>query len=187
MRKSALNLLLGVVHADRQNVAQTNMLVSEEVRSHHRPFSSLSRSPHLFHPQGIVTLSDFGLTQALTDVVGKTAIIALSTSVIRWHAPELIEGASPTMASDVFAFGLTVLELLTMKPPYSNWRRDISVVLDLMQGVLPPRPEEPEAVPWMSDGLWETLNACWKRNQGERLSAKELSPCLERASELLTR
>ena len=49
MRKSALNLLLGVVHADRQNVAQTNMLVSEEVSSHYRLLAPLSRSLHLFH------------------------------------------------------------------------------------------------------------------------------------------
>ena len=116
-------------------------------------------------------------------------VILTSTSAIRWHAPELNEGedATPTMASDMFAFGMTVLELLTMKPPYSNRRRDISVVQDLMQGVLPPRPEEPEAVPWISDGLWETLNACWKWNPGERLPAKDLSLCLERAAELLTR
>jgi serine/threonine protein kinase len=116
-------------------------------------------------------------------------IILTSTSAVRWHAPELNEGedSTPTTASDVFSFGMTVLELLTMKAPYSHLRRDISVVQDLLQGVLPPPPEEAEAVPWMSDGLWETLNACWKWNPGERLPAKELSLCLERASELLTR
>ena len=164
------------------------MLVSEEVRSHHRPFSSLS---HLFHPpQGIVTLSDFGLTQVLTDVVGKMAMVVLtSTSAIRWYGPEFTKGddAAPTMATDVFAFGMSILELLTMKPPYSHLKRDLSVIQDLVQGLLPPRPEEPEAVPWVSDELWETLNKCWKWNPGERLLAEELSLCLEQASELSTR
>lgn len=87
------------------------------------------------------------------------------------------------MASDVFAFGMSVLELLTMKPPYSHRRRDVSVVQDLIRGVLPPRPEEPEAVLWMSDELWEALNRCWKWNPEGRMLAKELSPCLELASE----
>jgi len=69
-------------------------------------------------------------------------IILTSTSAVRWYAPELTQGedAAPTIASDVFAFGMSVLELLTMKPPYSHLRRDLSVVQDLVQGVLPPRP-----------------------------------------------
>ncbi|KAH0830425.1 kinase-like domain-containing protein [Lanmaoa asiatica] len=149
-------------------LTQTNMLVSEE---------------------GIVTLSDFGLTQVLNDVVGKPAMVILTnTSAVRWHAPELADGedTAPTMASDVFAFGMSVLELLTMKPPYSHRRRDVSVLHDLIQGVLPHRPEEPEAAPWMSDELWEALNKCWKWNPEERMLAKELSPCLEQASESST-
>ncbi|KAG8217352.1 kinase-like domain-containing protein [Butyriboletus roseoflavus] len=155
-----------IVHG---NLKCTNMLVSEE---------------------GIVTLSDFGLTQVLTDIVGKSAMVILTnTSAVRWHAPELSDGedTTPTMASDVFAFGMSILELLTMKPPYSHRRRDISVVQDLLQGALPPRPEEPEAVSWTSDELWETLNGCWKWNPEARMPAKELSPCLERASGIVNK
>ena len=140
--------------------------------------------------QGIVTLSDFGLTQVLTDVVGKPTMALLSSSsAVRWHSPELSkdEDATPTMASDIFAFGMSVLELLTMKPPYLHRRRDIFVAQDLAQGVLPPRPEGPEAAPWMSDGLWEMLGQCWEWDPEERLLAKELSPCLEQASASLTR
>jgi len=147
----------------------TNLLVSEE---------------------GVVTLSDFGLTQVLTDIVGKPAMVSLTTMVaVRWHAPELNidRDAVPTMASDVFAFGMSVLELLTLKVPYAHRRRDISVIQDLSQGVLPPRPEEPEAAPWVSDGLWETLQRCWKWNPEARLTAKELPPHLEQASESSTR
>ncbi|KAG6379089.1 kinase-like domain-containing protein [Boletus reticuloceps] len=160
-----LNLLIqaakGLEYLHSQQIVHghlkcTNMLVSEE---------------------GVVTLSDFGLTQVLTDVVGKMAMVVLTnTSAVRWHAPELNQGedTTPTMASDVFAFSMSVLELLTMKPPYSNRRRDVSVIRDLTLGVLPPRPDEPEAVPWMSDSLWEMLNTCWKWNPEERLLAKEL-------------
>lgn len=114
--------------------------------------------------------------------------ILSSTSAVRWQAPELNENEdpTPTMASDVYAFGMSVLELLTMKDPYSHRRRDISVIKDLIRGLLPPRPEEPEAVPWMSDCLWETLNRCWKRDPAKRMLAKELLPFLEQASELST-
>ncbi|KAF8558430.1 kinase-like protein [Imleria badia] len=140
----------------------------------------------LVSEEGVVTLSDFGFTQVLAEIVGKPTMIALSTTaIVRWHAPELNEGddTTPTMASDIFAFGMSVLELLTMKLPYSHRKKDTSVILDLSAGILPPWPKEPEAVPWMSDGLWEMLNKCWKQNPEERLPAEELSPCLEQASE----
>lgn len=154
------------------------------------PYPSSRTHPAFFIPlQGVVTLSDFGLTQVLTDIVGEPVIIALTNaSAVRWHAPELNQGddTTPTMASDVFAFGMSVLELLTMKAPYSHLTRDVSVILDLSKGILPRRPQEPEAVPWMSDELWEMLNKCWKWNHEERLPAKELSPCLEQASETST-
>ncbi|KIL00635.1 hypothetical protein PAXRUDRAFT_681701 [Paxillus rubicundulus Ve08.2h10] len=144
----------------------------------------------LVSDEGTVSLSDFGLTQVLTDVVGKAAMVILTNmSSVRWHAPELNNGedATPTMASDVFAFGMSVLELLTMKNPYSHRKRDVSVLQDLAIGVLPPMPEEREAVEWMTDGLWEALNKCWEWRPEDRMVAEELSPCLEETSALLKR
>lgn len=91
-----------------------------------------------------------------------------------------------TMATDIFSFGMSVLELLTMKKPYSHRRRDVIVMQDLREGLLPLRPTEPEAVPWMSDTLWEMLLKCWKREPDERMLASELLPCLDQASELAT-
>lgn len=43
----------------------------------------------------------------------------------RWLSPELIEGAetSPTFASDVYSFAMTVLECLTAKHPYGHCKR----------------------------------------------------------------
>ncbi|KAF9239621.1 kinase-like domain-containing protein [Melanogaster broomeanus] len=140
--------------------------------------------------QGTVTLSDFGLTQILNDVLGQATMVVLTnTSTVRWHAPELNNGeeTTPTMASDVFAFGMSVLELLTMKNPYSHRKRDITVVQDLSNGVLPPRPAEPEAVEWMTDGLWEALNNCWQWKPEDRMVAERLSPCLEDVSASLGR
>ncbi|KIJ69631.1 hypothetical protein HYDPIDRAFT_36655 [Hydnomerulius pinastri MD-312] len=155
-----------VVHG---NIKCNNLLVSEE---------------------GTVSLSDFGLTQVLTDVVGKEAMVTLTnTSSIRWHAPELNSGdeTEPTMYSDVFSFGMTILELLTMKTPYSHRKRDISVVQDLANKMLPPRPTEQEAVEWMTDGLWGVMQRCWEFEPEDRMLAAELSPCLEEVSEPLGR
>lgn len=108
-----------------------------------------------------------------------------STSAVRWLAPELTywEEAVFTMSSDIFAFGMTILELLTLKLPYSYRKRDFKVIQDLQERRLPLRPEEPEAMPWMTDGLWATVHdKCWAIQPEDRVAIAELSLYLEEVS-----
>ena len=125
------------------------------------------------------------------DVVGRgTLDILTTTSAIRWFAPELSNGeeAELTKHTDVFAFGMSILELLTLKSPYSHRKRDVIVMQDLQEGRLPLRPEEPEAIPWMTDGLWATLHGrCWAIQSENRLTIAELSLYLEEVSASLSK
>ncbi|KAG9080917.1 Phosphatidylglycerol/phosphatidylinositol transfer protein, partial [Ceratobasidium sp. 370] len=95
----------------------------------------------LISPHGTPRLIDFGLA---TVVGGIPAFSASSTisGTVRWMAPELQVGESQgtTMASDVFAFGMTMLELFTGAPPFSTIRNDVAVLLKYQQGRRPPRP-----------------------------------------------
>ncbi|KIM58729.1 hypothetical protein SCLCIDRAFT_127718 [Scleroderma citrinum Foug A] len=145
----------------------------------------------LVSSEGVVTVCDFGLTQVLVDVVGRGTLDMLTTtSAIRWFAPELSNGeeAELTKHTDVFAFGMSILELLTLKPPYSHRKRDVIVMQDLQEGRLPLRPEEPEAIPWMTDGLWATLHGrCWAIQSENRLTIAELSLHLEEVSASLSK
>ncbi|KAL4065424.1 kinase-like domain-containing protein [Scleroderma yunnanense] len=145
----------------------------------------------LVSSEGIVTVCDFGLTQVLLDVVGEAPVVILSTtSAIRWHAPELgaAEEVKLTMPSDIFAFGMSILELLTLKQPYSHRKCDVNVVHDLLARRLPPRPEEPEAMPWMTDSLWATVHdKCWAFQPENRITIVELSSHLEEVSASLSR
>jgi len=125
------------------------------------------------------------------DVVGRATLdILTTTSAIRWFAPELSNGeeAELTKHTDIFAFGMSILELLTLKPPYSHRKRDVVVMQDLQERRLPLRPEEPEAMPWMTDDLWATLHdKCWAIQPENRMTIAELSLYLEVVSTSLSK
>lgn len=79
----------GVVHGD---VKGANVLISAAV--------------------GIL-LCDFGLAK-MVDASTSTSCAGLGT--LRWQAPEIIDGASKSFGSDVYAFGLTIYEVSTASP-----------------------------------------------------------------------
>lgn len=139
--------------------------------------------------QGVACISDFGHTQVLDEVLGREVFTSYTaTSNARWNAPELSGGddVKPTKASDVFAFGMSILELITKQAPYSHRKRDLTVIKDVNDGRLPLRPTEPEDVArWMHDELWGVLNGCWCFAAQERLSIEDVRICLETLAEYL--
>lgn len=139
--------------------------------------------------QGVVCIGDFGHTQVLDEVLGREGFTAYTgSSNVRWNAPELLGGddVKPTKASDVFAFGMSILELVTKQAPYSHRKRDLTVIMDISDGRLPLRPTEPEDVSrWMHDELWEVLNKCWYLMAQERMNIGEIKICLERLASYL--
>lgn len=138
----------------------------------------------LVSSKGVVCIGDFGHTQVLDEVLGREGFTAYTgSSNVRWNAPELLGGddVKPTKASDVFAFGMSILELITKQAPYSHRKRDLTVIMDISDGRLPLRPTEPEDVSrWMHDELWEVLNKCWYLMAQERMNIGEIKIRLER-------
>ncbi|KIK40942.1 hypothetical protein CY34DRAFT_806667 [Suillus luteus UH-Slu-Lm8-n1] len=143
----------------------------------------------LVSSEGVVCIGDFGHTQVLDEVLGREGFTAYTgSSNVRWNAPELLGGddVKPTKASDVFAFGMSILELVTKQAPYSHRKRDLTVIMDISDGRLPLRPTEPEDVSrWMHDELWEVLNKCWYLMAQERMNIGEIKICLERLASYL--
>jgi len=96
----------------------------------------------------------------------------------RWMSPEVLDPPDDlsdveeyrclfTPASDVYSFGMTVLEVVTGAIPFVHRRYDTVVILDVIRGVLPQRPG-PEV---MSEDLWKLLQNCWQRVPERRPSA----------------
>ncbi|KAG8757865.1 hypothetical protein FRC12_010158 [Ceratobasidium sp. 428] len=108
------------------------------------------------------------------------------------QAPELqvAEGQGTTAASDVFAFGMTMLELFTGAPPFSEIKNDIAVLLKYQQGIRPSRPTDPgknrennnrlderknaSICVAMDDNTWDLVQRCWNQDLRRRPTTRQV-------------
>ncbi|KAK8244262.1 hypothetical protein HDK90DRAFT_516974 [Phyllosticta capitalensis] len=112
--------------------------------------------------EGLVKLADFG-------VATKTADLSESSVVGTpyWMAPEVIELAGPTTASDIWSLGCTVIELLEGKPPYHQLQ-PMPALFRIVNDDHPPLPEA--ASPAVRDFLMQ----CFQKDPNLRVSARKL-------------
>jgi len=119
---------------------------------------------------GGACISDFGMAKIIEDVTKTPASTTLASGGgTRWVAPEIIdgsEGSAPSKQSDVYSFGMAVLELLTGKPPFPEYRSDAAVIRALMTGAQPKRPTE--LGERLKDGMWALMQRCWTREPSSR-------------------
>jgi serine/threonine protein kinase len=125
------------------------------------------------YQKGEACICDFGMSKVIEDVTDKSASATLTAieGSARWLAPELIEGSalSPTKASDVYSFAMAMLELVTTKRPYSDRKRDASVIHDItVKKRTPAFPGDPEARKWLNAGMWRLMEDCWNNSSVER-------------------
>ena len=97
---------------------------------------------------------------------------------IEWTSPELLKSSSsgegcPTKASDCYALGMVVYEVLSGKTPFTPERGPI-IVIKVLGGKHPVRP----AGELFTDGIWKLLKQCWELNPIKRISADGVLPRL---------
>ncbi|KAF8525507.1 kinase-like domain-containing protein [Hysterangium stoloniferum] len=129
----------------------------------------------LVSEEGIPCLTDFGLSRILDN--SGIREVTTSTNIagsLRWTAPELLSATETRPyvdeKSDVWAFGMTVLEILTGDPPYADTKRDPVVFGMIVNDIIPSRPD----VPGMTDGIWSGCNLCWKKDPEMRPAMREM-------------
>ncbi|XVV09344.1 serine/threonine-protein kinase [Actinoplanes sp. CA-131856] len=136
---------LGVVHRD---VKPDNILLQEN------------------HGRFEVRLTDFGIARVL-DTAGLTTPQAI-VGTPHYMAPEAIQGeASP--ASDVYAVGVVLYELITGSTPYAG------EPLAVLRGHLD---EQPVCPPGVLPAVWELIAWCLAKDPARRPSAAELNAAL---------
>ncbi|CAE6376777.1 unnamed protein product [Rhizoctonia solani] len=128
---------------------------------------------------GTPILGDFGNSLLLGNGMGFTATTQENNLTTRWangQAPELLsEMGRRSQAADIYALGMTMLEIITGKVPYEE-ASDLAVVNLINQRKYPKRPED--RIPANSrDGnkFWGLLLACWAYEPEERPAAAEVA------------
>ncbi|KAN0081687.1 Protein kinase-like domain containing protein [Tylopilus felleus] len=133
----------------------------------------------LLDPDYTARLVDFGYSSLAGNIPEALKYLQRSTTrfwALRWSAPELVETDehfNQTPKSNVYSFGCVALEaswfdtdarsvlislqVFSSKLPWSELRGDASVLLQLMKGEKPGRPES-QAI---DDSRWNFIQECW--------------------------
>ncbi|CCE85254.1 Piso0_004836 [Millerozyma farinosa CBS 7064] len=119
--------------------------------------------------EGKVRLCDFGVATKITSNALKRTTMA---GTPYWMAPEVIrEGDTYNFKADIWSLGITLFEIATGNPPYSD--KDASWAMQMISKSTPPRLEGRE----YSDGLKEAIALCLDEDPEERPSAEDLLKC----------
>ncbi|RHZ89630.1 hypothetical protein Glove_13g260 [Diversispora epigaea] len=128
-----------------------------------------------FHSGNIVNqtltlsyITDFGLCKPVTENDPENIY-----GVIPYMAPETLSRGEYTKASDIYSFGMVMLEVLTSYPPYYNIPHNENLAMGSCEGL---KPEIKCKIPQF---LKEIMEKCWNFEPRNRPTAKELRSQLE--------
>lgn len=145
---------------------------------HHIMHRDIKPSNILVNSRGAIKLCDFGVSGELINSIADT-FVGTST----YMAPERIQGEKYTVKSDVWSFGLTIMELAIGKFPFaaseqlSDAESAPAGILDLLQQIVhEPAPKLPksDAFPQI---LEDMIQKCLYKEPERRPTPQELFVC----------
>src|SRR5215472_10940317 len=135
-----------------------------------------------------VKVLDFGLAKMTpqADAEGATVTIpqtneGLILGTLQYMAPEQLEGQGADARSDIFAFGLVLYELITVKRPFTGKSR-ASLIASILKE--PPPPMQ-ELQPLTPASLERVIQTCLEKDPEKRWqSARDIKHALESMADL---
>ena len=144
---------------------------------HHIMHRDIKPSNVLINSKGSIKLCDFGVSGELINSIADT-FVGTST----YMAPERIQGERYTVKSDVWSYGLTIMELAIGKFPFAP-SEDVDEdfapagILDLLQQIVhepAPRLPKSDAFPAI---LEDMIQKCLFKKPDQRPTPQELLVC----------
>jgi len=136
----------------------------------------------LIDNNGHARLADFSL---LTIVLDQSTIMSTYTAggTFRWMGPELLDpesfglgGVRPTKASDCYALGMVIYEVLSGQEPFGHLGNHV-LIRRILDGERPGRPQGEEGI-LFTDSIWGVLELCWRSQPHDRISVTGVLSCL---------
>ncbi|KAG9043305.1 hypothetical protein FS837_009768 [Tulasnella sp. UAMH 9824] len=115
---------------------------------------------------------DFGLARFAD---ARTSTNMKGAGTVRWSSPEVLSGLEKSYASDVYAFGMIIVELLSGNPPFSQYKDNVAVLTAVLI-----RDERPARTPAASvdgtayDREWDVAEQCWVTDIDNRVSMDQV-------------
>ncbi|KAG9110388.1 hypothetical protein FRC07_008193, partial [Ceratobasidium sp. 392] len=131
---------------------------------------------------GTPKITDFGLAVLRDGVFSYSATSNGGGGTVRWMAPELFsEGATRTYQTDVYALGMTLLEMFTGKEPFQNIENVQAIpILVARDRKIPERPDFLLPGSKTGDLFWTALIKCWVFEPDKRLTVSEIDALIKR-------
>ncbi|KAI6037719.1 kinase-like domain-containing protein, partial [Pisolithus marmoratus] len=143
----------------------------------------IARGLHYLHSSGVIH-GDLKGTNVLISGAGRALITDFGCSyqsnpspsldvdpprggTLRWLAPESLDGCAITRQADVWAFGMTVLELFSRRNPFHRARTEQGIVCCILRGP-PSRPSNESTNFRLCDKWWSVCLECWKSEPSVR-------------------
>jgi len=132
----------------------------------------------LLSPTGVPLLTDFGISKVDPSSSSSPAFSSSGSDrgSLRWKAYEFFDynqtSTSPNEKTDVWAFGMTLLELITGELPFSNIKDDLKVASAISHQKLPPEPAfsasgSPSCI-ILKLYMWSICKKCWVMDPKDR-------------------
>ncbi|KAG9002933.1 hypothetical protein FRB94_003460 [Tulasnella sp. JGI-2019a] len=116
-------------------------------------------------------ICDFGLTK-MKEIHNATSTVLKGAGSWRWMSPELMNGGEKTMASDIYALGMTIVEVLTGAAPLPGLF-DVPLIRAILDGQRPPC--EPSFLFGQDIApLWSIASSCWVSDPSKRPTARAI-------------
>lgn len=130
---------------------------------------------------GTPKLADFGLARAVSDATAASTGTVLGT--VAYLAPELVTSGNASAASDIYAVGVMLFEMLTGRQPFAG-EMPINVAFQHVTSSVPPASESIPGLPREIDDLIGALTA---RDPDDRLrDGDEALAAVRRTRDLLS-
>ncbi|KAG8790625.1 hypothetical protein FRC12_011439 [Ceratobasidium sp. 428] len=168
----------GLLSATALTIIKTRALKSQKV------FHTFTKAVHgdlkaeniLVSEDGTPMLADFGCSTLTREWTLPITSSTPAWGSLRWAAPEILQGENVSSpAADVYALGMTILEMMTGQLPWSEHSNVAAVVTAvILKEARPRRPLEVIPNSRQGDNLWSLLGRCWISEPTNRPTAAEV-------------